>query len=147
MLVRDGGSPMNDMTPVGINRKAAGLRVAERLRATTKIIASRIMTDPLMTYAYAGDASQYRLAPMVVVIVNSEAEVLAVLTAARADGLPVTFRAAGTSLSGQSNSDGVLCVLGDGFKQMRVEGGGGRGARGPAGGGAGAGRGRGPFGR
>src|SRR3569832_260531 len=123
---------MNDMTPVGTNRKAAGLRVAERLRATTKIIASRIMTDPLMTYAYAGDASQYRLEPMVVVIVNSEAEVLAVLNAARAEGLPVTFRAAGTSLSGQSNSDGVLCVLGDGFKQMRVENDGDRITLGPA---------------
>src|SRR3569833_2856179 len=123
---------MNDMTPVGTNRKAAGLRVAERLRATTKIIASRIMTDPLMTYAYAGDASQYRLEPMVVVIVNSEAEVLAVHNAARAEGLPVTFRAAGTSLSGQSNSDGVLCVLGDGFKQMRVHDNGGRITLGPA---------------
>src|SRR3569833_13812 len=132
MLDRDGGSPMNDMTPVVINRKAAGLRVAERLRASTKIIASRIMTDPLMTYAYAGDASQYRLEPMVVVIVNSEAEVLAVLNAARAEGLPVTFRAAGTSLSGQSNSDGVLCVLGDGFKQMRVENDGDRITLGPA---------------
>ena len=123
---------MNDMTPVGINRKAAGLRVAGRLRASTKIIASRIMTDPLMTYAYAGDASQYRLEPMVVVIVNSEAEVLAVLNAARAEALPVTFRAAGTSLSGQSNSDGVLCVLGDGFKQMRVENDGDRITLGPA---------------
>ncbi len=131
MLVRDGGSPVNDMTPVG-NRKAAGLRVAERLRATTDIIPGRIMTDPLMTYAYAGDSSQYRLEPMVVVIVNTEAEVLAVLKAARAEGLPVTFRAAGTSLSGQSNSDGVLCVLGDGFKQMRVHDNGDRITLGPA---------------
>ena len=38
----------------------------------------------------------------------------------RAEKLPLTFRAAGTSLSGQSNSDGVLAVLGDGFRQMRV---------------------------
>ena len=82
---------MNDMTPVGTNRKAAGLRVAERLRASTKIIASRIMTDPLMTYAYAGDASQYRLEPMVVVIVNSEAEVRAAFLAA---GLEIERRAA-----------------------------------------------------
>ena len=37
------------------------------------------MTDPLMTYAYAGDSSQYRLEPAIVVIVNSEAEVLAVM--------------------------------------------------------------------
>ncbi len=43
------------------------------------------MTDPLMTYAYSGDASQYRLVPAVVVIVNSEDEVRAVIAAARAE--------------------------------------------------------------
>ena len=111
---------MNQMAPLAADRKAAAAGVAARLRATTAIAANRIMTDPLMTYAYAGDSSQYRLEPAIVVIVNTEAEVLAVIEAARAERLPLTFRAAGTSLSGQSNSDGVLCVLGDGFKQMRV---------------------------
>ncbi|MBN9305254.1 MAG: FAD-binding oxidoreductase [Devosia sp.] len=123
---------MNDMTPIGADRTAAARRVATRLQATTQILPSRIMTDPLMTYAYAGDSSQYRLVPALVVIVNSEAEVLAVLNAARAERLPVTFRAAGTSLSGQSNSDGVLCVLGDGFKQMRIHDNGDRITLGPA---------------
>lgn len=123
---------MNDMAPIGIDRKAAAAGVAARLRATTGIAANRIMTDPLMTYAYAGDSSQYRLEPAIVVIVNSEAEVLAVMDAARAEKLPLTFRAAGTSLSGQSNSDGVLCVLGDGFKQMRVHDNGDRITLGPA---------------
>jgi D-lactate dehydrogenase len=120
------------MTPPGADRTAAARRVAARLQATTKILPSRIMTDPLMTYAYAGDASQYRLVPALVVIVNSETEVLATLNAARAEHLPVTFRAAGTSLSGQSNSDGVLCVLGDGFKQMRIHDNGDRITLGPA---------------
>jgi len=104
---------MNQMAPIG-TREAAAAGVAKRLRATTRIAPNRIMTDALMTYAYAGDASQYRLVPAVVVIVNSEAEVLAVVDAARAERLPLTFRAAGTSLSGQSNTDGVLCVLGTG---------------------------------
>src|SRR5690348_10707439 len=133
MLVRSRRScAMNQMAPAAVDRKAAAAGVAARLRSTTNIIASRIMTDPLMTYAYAGDSSQYRLEPMVVVIVNTDAEVLAVLNAARAERLPVTFRAAGTSLSGQSNSDGVLCVLGDGFKQMRVHDNGYRITLGPA---------------
>ena len=76
---------MNQMAPAAVDRKAAAAGVAARLRATTKIIPTRIMTDPLMTYAYAGDSSQYRLVPAIVVIVNSEAEVLAVLNAARAE--------------------------------------------------------------
>ncbi len=123
---------MNDMAPMAMDRKAAAAGIAARLRRTTAIARNRIMTDPLMTYAYAGDASQYRLVPAIVVIVNSEAEVLAVIEAARAEHLPLTFRAAGTSLSGQSNSDGVLCVLGDGFRQIEVHDAGERITLGPA---------------
>ena len=80
----------------------------------------RMMTDPLMTYAWSGDASSYRLIPAVVVFINSEDEVRAVMAAARAESLPLTFRAAGTSLSGQAVTDGVLAVLGDGWRALRV---------------------------
>ncbi|MEQ1900070.1 MAG: FAD-binding and (Fe-S)-binding domain-containing protein [Devosia sp.] len=118
------------MAPVR-DRQAVASRVKARLAAST-IAPNRVMTDPLMTYAYAGDASQYRLVPAVVVIVNSEDDVRAVIAAARAERLPVTFRAAGTSLSGQSNSDGVLAVLGDGFRKLRILDNGDRIVLGPA---------------
>ncbi len=99
------------------DRLAAGERVAARLRGQ---IRGRIHTDPLMTYAWSGDASSYRLIPAVVVFVNSEDDVRAVFKAARAEGLPVTFRAAGTSLSGQAVTDGVLAVLGDGWRRLDI---------------------------
>lgn len=99
------------------DRLAAGERVAVRLRGQIK---GNVYTDPLMTYAWSGDASSYRLIPAVVVFVNSEDEVRAVFQAARAEGLPVTFRAAGTSLSGQAVTDGVLAVLGDGWRKLAV---------------------------
>ena len=99
------------------DRLAAGERVAVRLRGQIK---GNVYTDPLMTYAWSGDASSYRLIPAVVVFVNSEDEVRAVFKAARAEGLPVTFRAAGTSLSGQAVTDGVLAVLGDGWRKLAV---------------------------
>lgn len=98
-------------------RLAAGERVAARLRPHLK---GAIHTDPLMTYAWSGDASAYRLIPAAVVFVNSEDEVRAVFAAARAEGLPVTFRAAGTSLSGQAVTDGVLAVLGDGWRKLEI---------------------------
>lgn len=110
---------MTELAPLPFDRNAAAAGVKARLAHST-IRPDRVMTDPLMTYAYSGDASQYRLVPAVVVIINSEDEVRAVLDAARAEKLPVTFRAAGTSLSGQCNSDGVLAVLGDGFKKLEV---------------------------
>jgi len=99
-------------------RKQAGQRVAARLKGI--LPEARIKADPLYTYAYSGDASYFRLVPALVVIVNTEDEVRAVMNAARAEGLPVTFRAAGTSLSGQAVTDGVLCVLGDGWRKIEI---------------------------
>lgn len=121
---------MNQMAPIGAERKAAAAGVRARLSGLIR--SDRIMTDPLMTYAYSGDASCYRLVPAVVVIVNTEDEVRAVIEAARAERLPLTFRAAGTSLSGQAITEGVLAVLGDGWRKMQIHDRGERITLGPA---------------
>jgi D-lactate dehydrogenase len=78
--------------------------------------AQRVITDPLRRLAYGTDASFYRLVPQVVVVAESEADVLATLAVCREQRAPLTFRAAGTSLSGQAISDSVLLVLGDGWR-------------------------------
>ncbi len=77
--------------------------------------AARVVTDPLRTLAWGTDASFYRLVPKIVVVVESEAEVVRVLALCARAQVPLTFRAAGTSLSGQAVSDSVLVVLGDGW--------------------------------
>ena len=118
------------MAPIGVERAAATQGVVTRL--TGVIRKDRIMTDPVMTYGYSGDASSYRLVPAVVVIINTEDEVRAVIAAARAERLPLTFRAAGTSLSGQAITDGVLAVLGDGWRKIEIHDGGQRVTLGPA---------------
>ena len=87
---------------------------------------ARILADPLRVLAYGTDASFYRLLPKLVVRVRSADEVRTVLREAGALGLPVTFRAAGTSLSGQAVSDSVLVVVAGGFRGMRVLDGGAR---------------------
>ncbi|MGN1274526.1 MAG: FAD-binding oxidoreductase, partial [Thermoguttaceae bacterium] len=73
---------------------------------------SRIYTDPLRRLAWGTDAGFYRLVPQVVVRAKTEAEVAQILSLASQYNVPVTFRAAGTSLSGQSISDSVLVVAG-----------------------------------
>ncbi len=85
------------------------------------IPADRLITDPLRTLAYGTDASFYRLVPQIVAKVESEAEIKALLAACRKVGAPVTFRAAGTSLSGQSITDSVLVILGDQWTKATVE--------------------------
>ena len=65
----------------------------------------RIYTDDLRLLAWGTDAGFYRLLPKIVIRSDNEAEVSKLLAAASRHGLPVTFRAAGTSLSGQSVTD------------------------------------------
>lgn len=81
----------------------------------------RLHTDAFTRFAYSADASFFRLVPAAIAFVDDEDDVRAVLTAARDAGLPVTFRAAGTSLSGQAVTEGVLAVLGDGWRHWRIE--------------------------
>lgn len=78
--------------------------------------AERLIDDPLRTLAYGTDASFYRLVPRLVVRPESEAELRVILAECRARRLPVTFRAAGTSLSGQAVTDSVLIQLGRGWR-------------------------------
>ncbi len=82
--------------------------------------AARIVTEPLRRLAYGSDASFYRLVPQIVVTVEAEDELRAVLAACRAHRAPLTFRAAGTSLSGQAISDSVLVLLGDAWRGVRI---------------------------
>ncbi len=98
---------------------AAFLVEVERL-----IPAERRFDDPLSTLAFGTDASFYRLIPKLVVRVESEAEVITLLKLAHAENVPVTFRAAGTSLSGQAISDSVLIVLGDNWNGREIRNGG-----------------------
>ena len=80
----------------------------------------QVISDELRRFAYATDASFYRLMPEVVAVVERESDVRAVLDIARAHGRPVTFRAAGTSLSGQAVTDGVLALIGEGFATCEI---------------------------
>ena len=79
----------------------------------------RIYTDELRTLAWGTDAGEYRLIPKAVLRAKDEDEVSRVLALASANGVPVTFRAAGTSLSGQAISDSVLLVAGKNWEKSR----------------------------
>jgi len=84
----------------------------------------RVIDDAVRTFAYGTDASFYRLNPQAVVRVHSEEEVVQVLSAAREHDTPVTFRAAGTSLSGQAITDSVLMKLshnGKAWRRYKIE--------------------------
>ena len=85
-----------------------------------EICKGRVYTDHLRRYAYGVDASCYSYLPKVVVKAEDEREVRRLIRLCHQCGTPFTFRAAGSSLSGQCSSEDVLIVCNDGFKKMEV---------------------------
>ena len=98
----------------------SGLR--ERLEQIVGV--GRVLDTPAQRIAHAHDASFYRLVPQAVVFPQSDAQVVALFSACHELSLPLTFRAAGTSLSGQAITDGVLVDLSRAFEGIAVEEGG-----------------------
>ncbi len=84
------------------------------------IAPDRIYTDALRCLAWGTDAGFYRMLPKVIVRTASEEEMIEVLRTASLMELPVTFRAAGTSLSGQAISDSILVVAGKFWEKYRI---------------------------
>ena len=80
----------------------------------------RLLHDSLSTLAFGTDASFYRLIPKLVVKVVNESELISTIKIASQFGIPLTFRAAGTSLSGQAITDSVLVVATHGWQDSTV---------------------------
>ena len=80
----------------------------------------RIYTDELRTLGWGTDASFYRQIPKVVIRSDGEEELSRLIKACRKHNLPFTFRAAGTSLSGQSVSESVLIVAGKHWEKYEI---------------------------
>lgn len=89
-------------------------------RIATFIPADRIFLGPFHNLALGDDASFYRLVPKIVVKAATEDEVARLLRAASAERVAVTFRTAGTSLSGQALSDSVLIYLAGHWRGARI---------------------------
>ncbi len=86
----------------------------------------RVLTRAIDRVAYASDASFYRLVPRAVVRPRSVEEIQALFRVSRAERVPMVFRAAGTSLSGQAITDGILVDVSKHWKGIDVLDGGAR---------------------
>jgi D-lactate dehydrogenase len=104
---------------------AAG--AAQPLRGELEALlgADRVLGRASDIIRYASDASPYRLLPQAVVMAHDAADVAKVLDHGRRSGTPVVFRAGGTSLNGQGQSDGILVDVRRHFGGVAVEEGGG----------------------
>jgi len=86
--------------------------------------ADRVLARASDIVRYASDASPYRLLPRAVVMARDARDVSKLLAYGRANGVPVVFRAGGTSLNGQGQGDGILVDVRRHFGGVAVEEGG-----------------------
>ncbi|HMD06361.1 MAG TPA: FAD-binding and (Fe-S)-binding domain-containing protein [Candidatus Acidoferrum sp.] len=91
-------------------------------RALSALIgADQVLHRAIDLVRYASDASPYRLIPQVVVTPRTIDDIVALLNYCRENGHHATFRAAGTSLCGQSQSDDILIDVRRHWYGMSIE--------------------------
>jgi D-lactate dehydrogenase len=87
---------------------AAGTPQPLRDQLVAALGADRVLPRALDLVSYATDASPYRTIPRAVVAPRDVTDIVELLRFARATATPLVFRAGGTSLNGQSQTDSVL---------------------------------------
>jgi len=80
----------------------------------------RVLDRPVDLIAFASDASFYRLIPKAVAFAGCIEDVRGLFRLSHETKIPMTFRAAGTSLSGQSVSDGILVEVARNWRGIQV---------------------------
>jgi D-lactate dehydrogenase len=111
-------SPAPDRAPDWV---AAGTPEPLRSRLIEALGADQVLTRATDLIRYASDASAYRLIPQAVVRPRDAQDVARLLRAAAESKTPIVFRAGGTSLNGQSQTDSILVDVRHHFQQVRVE--------------------------
>jgi len=82
---------------------------------------ARIKSRLIDIVSYASDAGFYYLRPKAIVRPVSEKEIIALFNFSHHYKVPLTFRTAGTSLSGQAITDGVLVDLSQYWSNIKAE--------------------------
>lgn len=85
-----------------------------------EFLGERVYEDYLRRFAYGTDASCYRYIPKVVVKAYNEEEIIKIYDLSNTYNIPITFRAAGSSLSGQASSDSVLVLATHHWQDIHV---------------------------
>ena len=85
------------------------------------IDSSRVKDKYIDRVSYASDAGFYYLVPKAIVQPNSEEEIIRLFKYSNENAIPLVFRGGGTSLSGQSITDGILVDLSRFWKKVQIE--------------------------
>ena len=113
--------PMSDAVPASL---VDGTSARLKSELTALLGKENVLHRAIDLVRYASDASPYRLVPQVVVLPRTTEDIVRLFRYCRETGRHATFRAAGTSLNGQSQSDDILIDVRRHWNGGKVEDGG-----------------------
>src|SRR5919108_2849650 len=116
---RPDGEPFADRAPDAL---ASGTPEPLRSQLTQLLGPDRLLARASDLVRYASDASPYRYLPKVVILAHDVDDLSKLFDYSRRSGVPLTFRAGGTSLNGQAQSDGILVDVRRHWSGVSVEG-------------------------
>ncbi len=111
------GEPATDRAPDWV---AGGTPEPLRSDLIALLGEDRVLARATDLIRYASDASPYRKLPQAVVMAHDAEDVGRVMRFGREHDIPVTFRAGGTSLNGQGQTDGILVDVRKHFSRVEV---------------------------
>ena len=117
-IAPQGAEPAPDRVPDAL---AGGTPEPLRSELMQLLGPDRVLARVSDLVRYASDASPYRLIPRAVVMAHDARDVAAVMAYGSRTGVPVTFRAGGTSLNGQAQGDGILVDVRRHWRGVTVE--------------------------
>jgi D-lactate dehydrogenase len=85
------------------------------------IPANRVKSRYIDLISFASDAGFYHLVPKAIVQPVNEKEIIALFRFSKQHKIPLVFRTGGTSLSGQSITDGILVDLSQHWNKINIE--------------------------
>ncbi len=91
-----------------------------RSKLRQRLPANQVISDLIYRYAYSRDAGFYRLLPRLIVKARSVADISTIFRIAGQHKRTITFRAGGTSLSGQAISDDILVEVKQGWRKVSI---------------------------
>ena len=117
-LAPGASTPAADRVPDSL---AAGADPALVARLAEIVGEPQVLGRVIDLVRYAADASPYRLLPRAVVLARDAADVGRLMAFCAGRGIPLTFRSGGTSLNGQSQSDGILVDVRRHFTGVEIQ--------------------------
>lgn len=117
LIAPEASQPSSDRAPDWV---AVGTPEPLRSQLSESLGADRVLTRATDLVMYASDASPYRLIPKAVAMPRDVDDMVKLLAFAREHKVPLVFRAGGTSLNGQAQTDSVLVDVRRHWQRARV---------------------------